>query len=962
MASLNSARLHPHPIQQIDRRKTLTLHFNGRDFAAHPGDTVGSALYAAGLRTFSRSFKYHRPRGLFCVSGGCPNCLMNVDGTPNVRVCTEPVRDGMWVKPQNAWPSLDFDALSVNDWLSPFLPVGFYYKRFIRPRFMWPVYEHIIRHAAGLGEIDRSDPRPIGGYEYVHMHTDVAVVGGGPAGLSAALEVAGAGAKVILIDDGSSLGGHLRWRVGSHETGKSLSDEVRRNESITVLRGATAFGHYEDLLLGISQGHRSIKLRPRRIIVATGSIQQPLIFHNNDLPGVLLGDGVRRLMHLYGVTPGRKALVVSSNDDGPALSEDLLNAGVHVEALIDSRPNLPDSEAVDRLKTRGIRIITGHTVLKALGRKHVVGAVLTPTVDDSEASHRKLDCDTIALSVGHNPSIALLHQGGCRIDNDPDLGVMVAKDLPPHTFASGEINGLKDLPAIQLDGRFAGLSAAISLGLGDAGLRETAEACRRELQNQKDGGESWKTQIIVPGGPKMKFVCLCEDLTENDLCRAIQEGFDNVETLKRYATTTMGPCQGRVCSLASIAITTRETGRTLRETGTTTSRPPFTPVSLGTLAGPMRQLVRRTPMHHRHAQLSAKIVDLGGWDRPELYTTSHHEYWGVRRGVGLIDVSTLGKLDVRGPDARALLDRIYLNRMSNLSQGRVRYGVVCGDDGIIMDDGTVTRLGRERFFITTTTGNIEFMEQWFTWWATTWKMSVSVTNITSSYAALNVAGPRARDLLTKLTDLDLSRESLPYMASVRGRVAGVQANILRIGFVGELGYEIHYPSEYGEYLWDAFMEEGPPFGIVPFGVETQRILRLEKRHILVGQDTDALSNPLEADLGWMVNFNKPDFIGKRSLLEIRNHDLKNRLVGFVVQDRTTIPEEGCQIVSEGASVGRVTSSRHSPHLDRGIGLAWVPAEISADGSIVQIRVQERDVAARVTGRAFYDPDGVRLRM
>ncbi|MSS71847.1 MAG: FAD-dependent oxidoreductase [Candidatus Latescibacteria bacterium] len=973
MASHDSNRLPPHPTQQFDAHHTVTLHFNGRDIPAHPGETVGSALFAAGVRTFSRSFKYHRPRGLFCAAGQCPNCLMNVNGTPNVRICTEPVQDKMWIKPQNAWPSLDLDLLSINDRLSFMLPVGFYYKRFIRPRFMWPLYEHVLRHAAGLGEIDRTrhDAHETR-YEHLTRHADVAVVGGGPAGLSAALEAARTGARVVLIDDQATLGGHLRFQTApfngetGFETGRRLAAEVSQTENIEVFSSATAFGLYEDHLLGVNQGHRVIHVRARRIVVAAGAFERPFIFHNNDLPGVFLGRGVQRLIHLYGVLPGRNALVVSSNDAGLAVARDLLSAGVHVEAIAESRAEIPESDALAQVKAAGVPILTGHTIREAQGSKQVIGATLARTDGRGgivSGSERKLSCDLIALSAGYTPAIALLHQGGCSVDHDPALGEIVAKDLPPDMFAAGQVNGLHDLSAILLDGRIAGLSAAQSLGLGGSGASETLEAERRDLQARRSGlnPQSLASQII-PGGPKKKFVCLCEDVTEKDLCDAIREGFDHIETLKRYSTVTMGPCQGRVCAMASIAITARETNRSISETGTTTSRPPFVPVTLGALAGPARHPAKRTPMHHRHVALGARVIDLGGWDRPEVYTTPGQEYTAVRQKVGVIDVSTLGKLDVRGRDAGALLDRIYLNTMSSLRQGRVRYGAVCGDDGIILDDGTVARLGRERFFITTTTGNIEFMEQWLTWWAAAWKMSVSVTNVTSAYAAVNVAGPRARDLLAKLTDLDLSTAAIPYMASARGRVAEVPALLLRIGFVGELGYEIHYPAEYGEHLWDAVMEAGRPFGIAPFAVETQRILRLEKRHIIVGQDTDALSNPLEADLGWMVNFDKPDFIGKRSILEVQKRGLKNRLVGIVMRDPDVVPEEGSQIVSGGKSVGRVTSARRSPHLGRGIGMAWVPAESAAEGEVIQIRLHERDVAAQVTNHPFYDPEGVKLRI
>lgn len=973
MASHDSNRLPPQPTHQFDPHHTVTLHFEGRDIPAHPGETVGSALFAAGVRTFSRSFKYHRPRGLFCVSGQCPNCLMNVDGTPNVRVCAEPVRDRMWIKPQNAWPSLDFDLLSVNDRLSFLLPVGFYYKRFIRPRSLWPLYEGVLRHAAGLGQIDRTrhdahERR----YEHTHRHTDVAVVGGGPAGMAAALDAARAGARVVLIDDQPALGGHLRFQTTpsngepGFEVGRRLAAEVSQAENIEVLSSATAFGLYEGNLLGICQGRRVIHVRAGRIVVAAGAFERPLVFQDNDLPGVFLGGGVQRLIHLYGVPPGRSALVVSSNDSGLAVARDLLSAGVHVEAVAEGRPEIPDSEALAHLRSAGVPILTSHTILKALGRGHVSGALLARTDirgGGVSGSERRFSCDLIALSVGYTPALALLHQGGCSVDYAPALGEIVAKDLPPGLLAAGQVNGLHDLPAILLDGKIAGLSAAQALGLGGPGASEALERYRRDLQARDyDLRPQSASSQIVRGGTGKKFVCLCEDVTEKDLCDAVREGFDHIETLKRYTTVTMGPCQGRICAMASIAIAARETNRSISETGATTSRPPFAPVPLGALAGPMRHPAKRTPLHHRHVALNAKVIDLGGWDRPEVYTTPEREYEAVRRRVGLIDVSTLGKLDVRGRDAGALLDRIYLNAMSGLRQGRVRYAAVCGDDGILLDDGTVTRLDRERFFITTTTGNIEFMEQWLTWWAAAWKMSVSVANVTSAYAAVNVAGPKVRDLLSKLTDLDLSTAAVPYMASARGQVVGVPALLLRIGFVGELGYEIHYPAECGERLWDALMEAGRPFGIAPFGVETQRVLRLEKRHIIVGQDTDALSNPLEADLAWMVHFDKPDFIGKRALLEVQRRGLRNRLVGLVLREPDVVPEEGCQIVSGGKSVGRVTSARRSPHVGRGIALAWVPAASAAEGEIVQIRLHEREVAAQVTHRPFYDPEGIRLRM
>jgi sarcosine oxidase, subunit alpha len=458
-------------------------------------------------------------------------------------------------------------------------------------------------------------------------------------------------------------------------------------------------------------------------------------------------------------------------------------------------------------------------------------------------------------------------------------------------------------------------------------------------------------------------------VTSQDLRDAIREGFDHIETLKRYTTATMGPCQGKMCQLNAIGICARETQRSMAATGMTTARPPNPSVTLGSLAGARHHPIRRTPLHYCHGELGAVWMDMGDWKRPRYYENPanaterrcvEEEYRAVRERVGLIDVGTLGKLDVQGRDCGALLDRVYSNRLSDLRPGRVRYSVLCDEAGIMLDDGTISRLAADHYFITTTTGNLDFVQQWLEWWLIGTGWDVHITNVTG-LAAVNLAGPQARLVLSKLTDCDLSSGAFPYMSCRQVEVAGVPVLLLRIGFVGETGWEMHFPGEWGEYLWKKLVEAGKEFDIRPFGVEAQRLLRLEKRHVIVGVDTDALTNPLEADMGWVAKMDKPDFIGKAALARLGVRGPQQKLVGFVMQS-DTVPEDGAAILVHGKLAGRVTSVRYSPANHKAVGLAWVSAEAEKADAEIQVRVNGQLEAARITSKAFYDPDGVRLRM
>jgi sarcosine oxidase subunit alpha len=476
--------------------------------------------------------------------------------------------------------------------------------------------------------------------------------------------------------------------------------------------------------------------------------------------------------------------------------------------------------------------------------------------------------------------------------------------------------------------------------------------------------------LVVPGDSILprgdaggkRFVCLCEDVTDKDLEQAVAEGFDGIETLKRYSTVNMGPCQGKVCGQAAIEVCARATGRDVNAVGGTTSRPPAVPVELCVLAAERRhQPVRRTPLHAWHESARARWLDAGLWKRPESYGDPTAEVRAVRTGVGLIDVGTLGKLEVVGPDAAELLERTYLNRWADLAPGRARYGVLCNEDGIIFDDGVGARLGPDRFYLTATTGNADAVFQWLELWRDTWRLNATVLNHTGAVAAVNLAGPRARDVLARLTTLDVSAAGFPYMALREGPVAGVPCRLFRIGFVGELGYEMHCPAAQAWHLWEALLRAGAEHGVRPFGVEAQRVLRLEKGHLIVGQDTDALSNPLEAGLAWLVRFDKPSFHGREPLLRLREMGPRSRLVGFHMLDRDRVPAEGCQVVEGQRPVGRLTSARYSPTLERSLGLAWLPASRATVGERFTIRWNDGDVSAVVAATPFYDPEGRRLK-
>jgi len=949
-------RIAPQPGERIDRGQPISFTFDGKKIDAFQGDTIGSALYAAGQRTFSRSFKYHRRRGLMCVAGQCPNCICAVDGAPGARACIEPARDGLKVEHVNALPSLEFDVARATDLFGgPFTPPGFYYKTFIRPRKFWPLYEKVLRNAAGLGKLRHEQPEREWRTEYRRRHADVLVIGGGLAGLHAAIAAAELGADTVLADEGPAPGGQQLIEAAGERV-RALVERAR-GAGVEILSRGSALGYF-DGMVAVWQGDTLHQVRARSHVFATGTIEQPLVFAGNDLPGVMLAGGARRLASLYAVSPGRRAVIATTSDRGLHAAQALRNAGVQIVAVADLR--VEAGALAQALRRDGVPVFSGHTVIEAKGGKTVNAAVIAPVDGGDEHS---FECELVVVSGGAIPAASLLLQAGAESQYDSARGHFALAQTPHGVYAAGELAGVDGDEAVALSGELAGLQAARALGVKslDWAAREV------ELEYQLEGFRKERPDVIVAppvsgSGRGKCFACLCEDVTSKDVHLSIEEGYDSIELSKRYTTVTMGPCQGRMCQVPAIRLMAQETGQSLNQVGTTTARPPWVSVPMGILGGRPVEPAKRSAIHGRHRELGANIKWAGDWRRAYDYGDPAGEALSVNRAAGLIDVSTLGKLLVRGPDAGDFLDRLYPNRFSNLKPGRIRYGVISSDAGRIVDDGTICRLDEETFYVTTTSSGAGAVEEWFSWWQADWGNKVHLTDLTQGLCAVNLAGPRAREIMGAVTDLDCSNEAFPYLDGQQAQIAGVQCLILRIGFVGEVGYEIHFPAAYGEHVWDQLMEAGQPHGLRPFGLEPQRILRLQKLHILIGQDTDSESTPFSAAMPWIVKLDKEqDYIGKWALEHYSELTPAAALVGFTLPNGD-VPTEGSVVLDErGEPAGQVTSSRHSPVLDRTIGMAWVPEALAHDGARITISDEGRQLVAEIQTKPFYDPEGEVLR-
>jgi len=944
---------------RINRNAPLNFIFEGRTYAALEGDTIASALAANGQRILSRSFKYHRPRGILTMAGQDANTLVQLEGEPNVRADLCSVMPGMVVTAQNVIGSLSRDFGAVMGIFRRFMPAGFYYRTFFgASSASWlKLWEPLIRRFAGLGRIS-FDP-PAADYRKRSLHCDVLVVGAGPAGLSAALEAAATGCGVVVVEQGPEIGGSLTYArfdpegLRAASTLDSLRQMVERCPNIQVLVGATCNGFYADNWLPVIQGDLLYKVRAAELVLATGSQEQPLVFRNNDLPGVMLSSAAQRLMRHYGVRPGRVAVVFAGGLDGYRVALDLDDAGIKVAAVIEPKVISGQEEYRSALEARGIRVMAETRILEAHGRRGIHAI----TIGQAQGSAQRIGCDLLVIAAGFMPAYQLALQAGATLSHDERTGHFHLANLPERVHLAGSLAGTFDLEAVVRSGERAGAQAAAALG-GDvavpaaiAGL--SAENFQMETQPHPKGFD---------------FVDFDEDLQTGDIWNAIDDGYREIELVKRFSTVGMGPSQGRHSALATARIVAAATGRSVAEVGVTTARPPFGPEKLGLLAGPARHPFRHSALHQDLLDAGAQMMPVGAWWRPAYFGTPETmgeaiaaEVAAVREGVAMLDVSTLGKMAVRGPDAGQFLDRFYTMLHSNQALGKVRYCLMLNEMGCVIDDGVAYRLAEDHYHVSTTTGTAARVYAEMSWWNAQWQLDVDIQNVTSAFAGINLTGPLARKVLEALPgNLDFSQEAFGYLDGRSGVLADCSVLAMRIGFTGELSYELHVPYSEARRLWAALLHAGESYGIRPYGLEASRILRLEKGHIIIGQDTDAMTSPDELSMEWALSKRKTFYIGRTAVMHRRQFPMTRKLCAFEFDGKTNDLGEGCLVFRQGRPVGFVSSFAYSPILRRSIGLAYAHPEDAEAGRMIEIRTFEgRELTVPVVTAPFYDPDNER---
>jgi sarcosine oxidase, subunit alpha len=922
----------------IDRSRMLEFEFEGGARRGLAGDTISSALAAAGQMTLARSFKYHRPRGIHSFANHDANNLFMVDGVPNVRGDITPLTAAMRVSAVNTFGGVTRDRARLLEWLAPFLPVGFYYKAFHGSAF--PRWERRIRALSGLGQIDAAAPATRTPKRYAFC--DVLVIGAGPSGLAAAIAAADAGAQVLLADENARIGGAGAWS-GSTETG-GLLKRASAHDSIEILASTCAAGYYADHWVALAEPGRMTKVRARAVVMATGVIAQPAVFRNNDLPGVLSAGAARRLLHRHAIAPGKRIVVLTANREGYELARVLRAQSVRVDAVLDLR----DDARGDATGLGDTHTLTDVVPVEALAGGD--GALRALSVRSGTA-RETFPCDALIMSVGTAPASQLLLQAGGAMCFDVARAQHLPDKLPPGLFAAGSVNGVNDIAARIADGTNAGDVAA---------AHARGEVLSRTPRPSTGRAES-HAYPIYPHPRSREFVDLDEDIQVKDLLNSVQEGYDSTELLKRFSTLGMGPSQGKHSNLNGARILMNARGLSLADTALTTQRPFFHPVPLKLLAGARFHVERRTAMHQCHVELGAEWMTLGGWRRPEYYARGQgsrveniaSEAQAVRAHAGLIDVSTLGKIEIFGPDAGAFLDRTYAGSFANLPVGMTRYGVLLDEAGIVRDDGVIARLGEEHFYFTTTSGGAANVYRDLLLWNARWRMRVAFVNATGHRAAMNLAGPASRDILRALVDIDVSETAFPQRAVREARLEGCAVRILRAGFVSSLGYEIHTRFGDGARVWKRLLEADR--GLRAFGVEAQRLLRLERGHAIVAQDTDNLTDPFEAGLGFAVSMAKPFFIGQRSLRIHQQRGARQKLVGIELEPDQPQIREANLLIDGNELAGRVTSIARSPALDRIIGFAMVRPDLATIGTALTIRSSDGRLArSRVVKTPFVE--------
>lgn len=968
--------------------RTARFTFDGKIYPALEGDTVASALLANGVHLIGRSFKYHRPRGFLSAGPEEPNALIDVSRDslrkqPNVRATVQEVFDGAIIASQNRFPSLSFDLSAINDLLSPMFAAGFYYKTFMWPKAAWhKIYEPLIRRAAGLGKAP-SEP-DADHYSGRYAHCDVLIAGAGLAGLTAALSAAKTGASVILVDENAEVGGALRFDTGAvidglpgYEWAQKVLAELQSMPNVRVLTRTTAFGYYNHNFIALAERvtdhlatpakhqprERLWQVRAKKVVLAAGAIERHMVFANNDRPGIMLASAARIYLNHYGVSVGHNVGVYTAHDSAYETAFDLKKAGVKIAAIVDCREN-PDQRLLDEARALGIEVLAGHSVYNTAGRLRVSSM----TVGRNGGSNkRKIAIDALVVSAGWTPSVHLFSQSRGKLKFDaanqrflPDIHVQ-------NCVSIGACNGTDDLAAIIAEASAAGGGSVAFSG---------------ENARPWTGGMIGAAEGAGEGTGVKAFIDFQHDVCAKDIRLAVREGMHSVEHIKRFTTNGMASDQGKMSNMHGLAIASEALGRDLPKVGLTTFRQPYTPVTFGTLInhsrGALFDPARKTPMHEEELAAGAVFEDVGNWKRAwffprageDMHEAINRECTTVRTSVGVFDASTLGKIEVVGPDAAKFLNLIYTNAWDTLKPGRCRYGIMTREDGFVYDDGVVGRLSEDRFHVTTTTGGaprvLQHMEDYL---QTEFPdLNVWLTSATEQWAVIAVQGPKAREVIAPFVEgIDISPEAFPHMAVAEGKFCGVPTRLFRVSFTGELGFEINVPADYGAAVWSAIRERAEAVGGCLYGTETMHILRAEKGYIIVGQDTDGTVTPDDAGLAWAVSKKKTDFVGIRGLKRIDlTRSGRKQLVGLKTKDRLTVPDEGGQIVADPnqpkpmTMLGHVTSAYWSENLGHSIAFALVADGRARMGETLYIPLADKTIAVEVTDMVFLDKEGARL--
>ena len=991
---------------RIDRSQPLTFNFNGQTYQGYAGDTLAAALLANGVDVIGRSFKYSRPRGIIAAGAEEPNAVLQIGSTeaaqiPNVRATQQALYQNLTATSTNGWPSVNTDLMGILGKVGGgMMPPGFYYKTFMYPQNLWLTYEKYIRKAAGLGRAPKENDPDI--YDYMNQHCDVLVVGSGPAGLAAALAAGRSGARVILADEQEEFGGSLL------STREMLDDmpaadwaakaiaELEGMPEVTLLPRATVNGYHDHNFLTIHQRltdhlgevapmgqprQRLHRVRAGRVVLATGAHERPLVYGNNDVPGNMLADAVSTYVRRYGVAPGQKLVLSTNNDYAYRVVLDWLDAGRQVVAVADARSN-PRGSWVEEARRRGVRVLTGSAVVEARGSKRVSGARIC-AID--LAKHKVtspgevVDCDLIVSSGGYSPVVHLAsHLGGRPVWREDILAFVPGEGFQKR-YCAGAVNGVFGLGDSLADGFEAGAKAAAEVGFKAVtgslpkAEKRIEEASVALFQVPHDKGTS--------RAPK-QFVDQQNDVTSAGIELATREGFESVEHVKRYTALGFGTDQGKLGNINGLAIAARSLGISISEMGTTMFRPNYTPVTFGAIAGrhcgELFEPKRYTALQKWHLEQGAEFEDVGQWKRPwyfpkngeDLHAAVARECQAVRNAVGILDASTLGKIDIQGPDAREFLNRVYTNAWTKLDVGKARYGLMCKEDGMVFDDGVTACLADNHFVMTTTTGGAGRVMEWLEiYHQTEWpELKVYFTSVTDHWATMTLSGPNSRKLLAEVTDIDLDKDAFPFMTWKEGKVGGVPARVFRISFTGELSYEINVQADYALGVLEQIAEAGKKHGLTPYGTETMHVLRAEKGFIIVGQDTDGSVTPDDLGMGWCVGRTKPfSWIGWRGMnREDCLKENRKQLIGLKPLDPNKVLPEGAQLVFDPKQsipmtmVGHVTSSYMSAAMGYSFAMALVRGGLSRIGERVFAPLADGSVIeAEIVSPVFYDPKGDR---